>query len=30
MVGGQRKKIYNGQMGDKRFGDGGDARVQHQ
>ena len=27
--GGQRKEIYNGQMGDKRFGDEGGARVQH-
>ena len=28
MVGRQREKIYNGQMGDKRFGDKGEARVQ--
>ena len=26
----QRKEIYDGQMGDKRFGDEGGARVQHQ
>ena len=25
----QRKEIYNGQIGDKRFGDEGGARVQH-
>ena len=30
MVKEQRKEIQNGQMGDKRFGDGGDAKVQHQ
>ena len=30
MVKGQRKEIQNGQMGDKRFGDEGGARVQHQ
>ena len=29
VVGGQREKIYNGQMGDRRFGDEGGARVQH-
>ena len=29
VVGGQREEIYNGQMGDKRFGDEGGARVQH-
>ena len=29
MVGGQREEIYNGQMGDKKFGDEGGARVQH-
>ena len=29
VVGGQRVKIYNGQMGDKSFGDEGGARVQH-
>ena len=29
VVGGQGKEIYNGQMGDKRFGDEGVARVQH-
>ena len=27
--GGQREKIYNGQMGDKRFGDKGGTRVQY-
>ena len=26
----QKKEIYNGQMGDKRFGDDGGAKVQHQ
>ena len=26
---GQREKIENGQMGDKRFGDEGGAREQH-
>ena len=26
--GGQREKIYNGQMGDKRFGDEGEVGVQ--
>ena len=26
--GGQREKIYNGQMGDKKFGDEGGAREQ--
>ena len=30
VVRGRREKIYNGQMGDKRFGDEGGARVQHQ
>ena len=30
VVRGQRKEIYNGQMGDGRFGDEGGARVQHQ
>ena len=29
MVGGQREEMYNGQIGDKRFGDEGVARVQH-
>ena len=29
VVGGQREKIYNGQMGDKRFGGEGGARMQH-
>ena len=29
VVGGQREEIYNGQMGDKKFGDEGGARVQH-
>ena len=29
MVGGQREEIYNGQNGDKRFGDEDGARVQH-
>ena len=31
VVGGQREreKIYNGQIGDKRLGDEGGARVQH-
>ena len=29
VVGGQGKEIYNGQMGDKKFGDKGGARVQH-
>ena len=29
MVRGQRVKIQNGQMGDKRFGDEGEAGVQH-
>ena len=28
--GGQREKIYNGRMGDKRFGDEGGAREQRQ
>ena len=28
VVGGQREEICNGQMGDKRFGDKGGARVQ--
>ena len=27
---GQRNEIYIGQMGDKRFGDEGGAKVQHQ
>ena len=27
--GGKRKEIYNGQMGDKRFGDEDEAREQH-
>ena len=26
---GQREKIYNGKMGDKRFGDEGGAKEQH-
>ena len=29
MVGGQREEIYNGKMGDKKFGDESGARVQH-
>ena len=29
VVEGQREKIYNGQMGDKKFGDEGGAREQH-
>ena len=29
VVGGQWEEIYNGQMEDKKFGDEGDARVQH-
>ena len=29
VVGGQRKEICNGQMGDKRFGVEGGAREQH-
>ena len=29
VVGGQREEIYNGQMGDKSFGDEGGVRVQH-
>ena len=29
-MGGQREEICNEQMGDRRFGDEGDARVQHQ
>ena len=29
VVRGQREKIQNGQMGYKRFGDKGGARVQH-
>ena len=29
VVGGQRKEIYNGQIGDKKFGVEGGARVQH-
>ena len=29
VVGGQRKEIKDEQMGDKRFGDEGGARVQH-
>ena len=29
MVGGQREEICNGQMGDKRFGVEGGAKVQH-
>ena len=29
VVGGQREEIHNGQMGDKRFGVEGGARVQH-
>ena len=29
VVGGQREEIYNGKMGDKRFGDESGARVQH-
>ena len=28
--GGQREKIYKGQMGDKRFGEEGGVRVKHQ
>ena len=30
MVWGQREEMYNGQMGDKRFGDEVGAGVQHQ
>ena len=26
---GQKEKIYNGKMGDTKFGDGGGAKVQH-
>ena len=26
---GKREEVYNGQMEDKKFGDEGDARVQH-
>ena len=29
VVRGQRKEIYNGQMGNKKFGDEGGTRVQH-
>ena len=29
VVEGQREKIYNGQMGDRRLGDEGGGRVQH-
>ena len=29
MVRGQKEKIQNGKMGDKRFGDEGGAGVQH-
>ena len=29
VVGGQREEIYNEQMGDRRFGNEGEARVQH-
>ena len=29
VVGGKREEIYNGQMGDTRFGDDGGARMQH-
>ena len=29
VVGGKREELYNGQIGDKRFGVEGGARVQH-
>ena len=29
VVGGQREEIYNGRMGDRKFGDEGGAKVLH-